>query len=215
MPEVVEAFGVLGAWLLGLSVGLTACTVSCLPFMGSWVIGRAGGAAHALGDALAFVAGRIAGYAVLGAVAGATGEWLVRALGGGAGHAWVGLGAVAAAGALLVSGRRRARCGGGMRLPPAVLGAALAMVPCAPLASLAAAAATTQSAATGAAFGVAFGTGAAVTPLLLVLPALGAFARRLRGEQPWLGRWLRIGATLALLAIGLRELSAAAALLRQ
>lgn len=29
-------------WLLGVSMGLTACTVTCLPFMGTWHwVGRA------------------------------------------------------------------------------------------------------------------------------------------------------------------------------
>jgi len=33
-------------WFLGVSMGLTACTVTCLPFMGTWALGsrRAGSA---------------------------------------------------------------------------------------------------------------------------------------------------------------------------
>lgn len=53
MPEVS---GVASAWLLGLSLGLTACTVTCLPYMGAWMLARE--RASALPDTIAFLAGR-------------------------------------------------------------------------------------------------------------------------------------------------------------
>jgi hypothetical protein len=37
-----QPIGFFAAWALGLTMGLTACTVSCLPFMGTWVLGRGG-----------------------------------------------------------------------------------------------------------------------------------------------------------------------------
>ena len=36
LPREVTFFSI---WLLGVSMGLTACTVTCLPFMSSWVLG--------------------------------------------------------------------------------------------------------------------------------------------------------------------------------
>ena len=41
IPQETTLFAV---WLLGVSLGLTACTVTCLPFMGTGVLGRGGGA---------------------------------------------------------------------------------------------------------------------------------------------------------------------------
>ncbi len=39
LPKALRFFSV---WLLGVSMGLTACTVTCLPFMGTWVLGHGG-----------------------------------------------------------------------------------------------------------------------------------------------------------------------------
>lgn len=209
MPEVIATFGILGAALLGLSVGLTACTVSCLPYMGTWVLGRAGGAGVALADAGAFVLGRVGGYAALGGAAGFAGAALAEGLEG-IGGAVLGAGAILAA-LLLLRPEARGNCAVSRRprLPPALMGAALALVPCPPLASLVAAAAASGSTGRGAALGLAFGLGAAVTPLLVVLPVLGGFAGSLRRQQPWLGRWLRLGGAVVLALIGARALAGA------
>jgi cytochrome c biogenesis protein CcdA len=59
----------------------------------------------------------------------------------------------------------------------------------------------------GAAYGLAFGLGAAVTPLLLVLPLLGRFATRLKTQQAWLDVWLKRGAGGVLLALGAYRIS--------
>ena len=42
LEDLVAGQVTLGTvWLLGVSMGLTACTVTCLPFMGTWALGRA------------------------------------------------------------------------------------------------------------------------------------------------------------------------------
>ena len=53
-------------WLLGVSMGLTACTVTCLPFMGTWALGRASGHREAYLPTAVFLAGRVTTYTVLG-----------------------------------------------------------------------------------------------------------------------------------------------------
>lgn len=197
----------LSAWLLGLSLGLTACTVTCLPFMGAWVMARERGAV--LADTGLFLAGRVSAYALLGLAAGLAGAWLTGALNSGIGHFAIG-GASLAAGAWLLLGEGRHRACGAARgagAPPFALGFSLSLTPCAPLASLLAFAAQSGSAPLGAGYGLAFGLGAAVTPLLLLLPLLGVFAARLRAQQAWLGLWLKRGAGFVLLALGLYRIS--------
>ena len=39
LPSETTFFAI---WLLGVSLGLTACTATCLPFMGTWILGRGG-----------------------------------------------------------------------------------------------------------------------------------------------------------------------------
>ncbi|MEW6132525.1 MAG: sulfite exporter TauE/SafE family protein [Pseudomonadota bacterium] len=195
--------GLASAWLLGLSLGLTACTVTCLPFMGTWVLAR--GASTAWSDTLAFLAGRVCAYAALGFAAGMAGAWLATALERGIGHAAIGLASVGA-GAWLLAGRGQRGCGLRRKadgLSPFALGFSLSLVPCAPLASLLAFAAQAGSSPLGAGYGLAFGLGTAVTPLLLVLPLLGRFGERLRQERAWLSDWLRRGGGLVLVILGL------------
>ena len=75
---MLESAGLFSAWLLGLSLGLTACTISCLPYMGAWVMARE--RSLVLADTSLFLAGRVSAYALLGLAAGLAGVWLDTAL---------------------------------------------------------------------------------------------------------------------------------------
>lgn len=206
LPMHLDWFGV---WLLGVSMGLTACTVTCLPFLGSWVIGRGGGARAALYDTTVFLLGRISAYSLLGALAAALSGWLARALAGGSGQLLIAAASIAAGAWLLWPARRHTPCGTvrkGACMPPFLLGFALSLAPCAPLAALLAACALTGEVLAGASYGAWFGVGAAVTPLVLIVPIVGLSGRRLVGAHPQLLRWFRVGAGAVLLALGLRRL---------
>ena len=94
-------------------------------------------------------------------------------------------------------------------LPPLFLGAALSLTPCTPLASLLALAANAGSAPQGAAFGLAFGLGAAMTPIVVLVPLAGRLGRELRSGRAWLSRWLVWAAAAVLIVLGLRRLALA------
>lgn len=220
MPEAAVAgpVGLAGVWLLGVSMGMTACAVTCLPFLGTWALGRASGRAEAFAHTAVFLAGRMGAYTLLAALAGALGAGLARSLGGAGGNVAVGVASLLAGLWLLWRPDRPRRGGPGEapirfrrrdRLPPLFLGAALAVTPCTPLASLLVLAANAGSMAWGAACGLAFGLGAAVTPMLLLVPLAGRLGRELRSRRPWLARWLAWGAALVLVLLGLRRLWAA------
>lgn len=207
----VGGAGLLSAWVLGVSMGLTACTITCLPFMGGWVLGRGGNHREAVVSTAAFLSGRVLTYALLGAVAGAFGAWFTEILASGLGHAAIGLSSIVAGLYLLRPAQAKNRCMGrtrGVGAPPFLLGASLSLTPCAPLASLLAACALAGGGASGFGYGMAFGLGAAVTPLIFLLPALGFVGRQMVGERRWLGRWLKWGAALLLIVLGVRRLLA-------
>lgn len=196
-------------WLLGASLGLTACTATCLPFMGTWVLGRGGSQMQALRDTSLFVSGRILAYTLLGALAAAAGGWLAQAMKGGSGNLAIGAASVAAGLWLLRSAQAHAPCGVARHAgsaPPLLLGFSLSLTPCAPLASLLAVCAAAGSVQLGLANGMAFGLGAALTPLLLLLPLIGLFGRQLRENRAWLTRWIRWGAAAVLILLGLRRI---------
>lgn len=208
-------------WLLGVSMGLTACTVTCLPFMGTWALGRAGGQREAYLHTAVFLAGRVTTYTVLATLAGALGSGLAQALGGAWGNALIG-GASIVAGLWLLRRPVEKACTAvppaptfapirihrkkADSLPPLFLGAALSLTPCTPLASLLALAAQAGSPAQGAAYGMAFGLGAAMTPLLILVPLAGSLGEALRDGRAWLARWLVWGAAAVLILLGLRRL---------
>ncbi|MBU1236569.1 MAG: sulfite exporter TauE/SafE family protein [Gammaproteobacteria bacterium] len=227
MPDALDAGQVTLAtvWLLGVSMGMTACTVTCLPFMGTWALGRASGRVEAFLHTGVFLAGRVLSYTLLAALAGAVGVGLAKALGGNLGNAVIG-GASIVAGLWLL--RRPATACGGVSppltfqepqpirfkrkrdsLPPLFLGAALTLTPCTPLASLLALAANAGGALHGAAFGLAFGLGAAMTPILVLVPLAGRLGREIKSGRAWLSRWLVWAAALVLILLGLRRLALA------
>ncbi|MBA3033294.1 MAG: sulfite exporter TauE/SafE family protein [Gammaproteobacteria bacterium] len=207
-------------WLLGVSMGLTACTVTCLPFMGTWALGRASGQREAFLHTGVFLAGRVTTYTVLAALAGAVGFGLAQALGGTWGNAVIG-GASILAGLWLLAKPSLKSCNAAVppaptfqtvrfqrkadTLPPLFLGAALSLTPCTPLASLLALAANAGSAIEGASFGLAFGLGAAMTPILVLVPLAGRLGRELRAGRAWLSRWLLWSAAAVLIVLGIRR----------
>jgi thiol:disulfide interchange protein DsbD len=223
MPEELAAGQVTLAtvWLLGVSMGLTACTVTCLPFMGTWALGRASGQREAFLHTGVFLAGRVATYTVLAALAGAAGLGLAQALGGPLGNTVIGLASIGA-GLWLLAKPAGKSCGAvppaptfapvkihrnkADSLPPLFLGAALSLTPCTPLASLLALSAHAGSAAHGASYGLAFGLGAAMTPILVLVPLAGRLGRELRSGRAWLGRWLLWSAAAVLIVLGVRRL---------
>ncbi|MBE9558639.1 MAG: sulfite exporter TauE/SafE family protein [Proteobacteria bacterium] len=205
-PQMV---GLLSIWVLGLSVGLTACTVTCLPFMGALVVGGGHDGGAAFRQTAVFALGKVAAYVLLGGAAGALGEILLDVIAGNLGH-WLIGGVSILAGIWLVAGAKVVKSCATSRLlqgsPPFLLGFALSFVPCAPLAALLAAAALAGDPAQGLAMGGAFGLGAALTPLFLVLPMLGLFGREMLAERPHLLTWMRWGGAVVLAALGLRRI---------
>ncbi|MBI5007147.1 MAG: sulfite exporter TauE/SafE family protein [Nitrosomonadales bacterium] len=206
LPQQTTLFTV---WLLGASLGLTACTATCLPFMGTWVLGRGGTQRQALRDTALFVSGRIMAYVMLGALAAGAGTWLAQVMRGGTGNFIIGAASLAAGAWLLRPATAHAPCGTAHKAgstPPLLLGFSLSLTPCAPLASLLAVCAAAGSVRLGMASGAAFGLGAALTPLLVLLPLIGLLGKNLRENREWLTRWIRWGAAAVLILLGLRRI---------
>ena len=206
IPQETTLFAV---WLLGLSLGLTACTVTCLPFMGTWVLGRGSSQKQVLYDTAMFATGRIVAYSLLGALAGGAGLWLSEAMSGGTGHLVIGLASIIAGIWLLRGEKPHAPCGTARSAgstPPLLMGFSLSLTPCAPLASLLAVCAAAGSIRLGMTNGMVFGLGAALTPLLILLPLISLLGKSLRDNREWITRWMRWGAAAVLILLGLRRL---------
>lgn len=198
----VVTLAALGAALAaGFTIGFGHCAAMCGPLVGSLALAAApAGAARSLGGQLAYHAGRLTTYALLGAVMGATGAFVNV----GGRLAGISDAAAVAAGALLVlvglsaaglsSGLRRleARLSGGLRRVVHALvdgsgpgrlypvGLVLGVLPCGASWTAFLASAGTGSPAGGLLQALAFGVGT-VPALLLVGAAATAVGARLRG----------------------------------
>lgn len=201
----------LTVFLLGVSLGLTACAVTCLPFIGTLAFGKAGGRRAGLIDTGLFLGGRLLAYSVLGGLAGLVGAGFVKWLAGGLGNLLIGVVACLTALLLAIPSRKsHATCGRPQKLtnyPPFLLGIALTLIPCAPLATLLATAAAGSSVGQGALLGLVFGLGALLTPMIVLIPACASVGAHLRADQPWLADLLRLGAAVVLLLIGCRRIA--------
>ena len=202
---VLEPVGLFSVWILGITVGFTACTASCLPFMGSWVMSRNLGLKGGFIDAGLFSFGKIAAYATLGGAAGLMGEILIQYLRSGMGNVLIGTASIFAGLWLIRNLNKKHRACGlkdSHNMHPFLLGYSLSFIPCAPLAALLAACAAAGSFGLGMAYGFVFGLGAALTPLLIILPLLGKLGQEIRSRNPWIKQWLVWFGSSVLVAIG-------------
>lgn len=204
----VEPISGLTVWLLGASLGMTACAVSCLPFIGTWAFGRGGQGRD--WDLALFLGGRLIAYTMLGALAGGLGRWFVQELSQGWGNLVIGMASLASALWLAWPRQSHRSCAALNRfagLSPLLLGAALTLIPCAPLATLLSTCAAGGDAWQGGKFGALFGAGALLTPMLFLIPAVGSLARHIQSNREWLVPWLQRGAALVLALLGLRRIA--------
>jgi len=68
IPQLSNPY--IGAFAGGLLYGLAVCTASCLPYIASYIASMGAGFRKGFGLTLIFSSGRIAGYALIGAVVG-------------------------------------------------------------------------------------------------------------------------------------------------
>lgn len=206
MGTEATTLGLGAALLLGLGFGAGPCNIACLPFLGPVLLATGEGARRGWRILLPFSLGRLCGYGTIGLAAGMGGQLAADALGGSPAHWLLGGATLIAAVGLWVRLRRRTvACAvtrpetayvsgpesahGSRSLLPGglfLMGAAMALNPCAPLGAVALAAAAGGSAAGGLSLGLSFGIGAAAVPALI----LGLGVAHLGGEiKAQLMRW--------------------------
>lgn len=213
----------LSALLLGIVYGATFCTLTCSPFIASYIIGSDRGTRRGVLLSIIFNGGRVLTYGVLGLVVGmAGGAFLEEGLYAVWGAILFGV-AVALIGVWIAVRRRpgpacacsggaswaqrlwhriEPREGDGGELSAAGMGLLLGMVPCPPLLALLVFAAAVGSAGTGMALGVLFGLGTVISPILIVSAAAGWFSDRIAREAPAMRGGVRRLAGLMLVVLG-------------
>jgi thiol:disulfide interchange protein DsbD len=186
------------AMLLGLVFGMGSCTIACLPYLGPVFIAAEGGVRQSWRIILPFSLGRLGSYASLATIAGLGGQFLGDGAAGLKLRWLMGAAAILLGVAMLL--RRpggesctqcntdtpslpnvRARSVGAM-MPGGLflVGAGMALSPCAPLGSVLFSAAACASAWQGLWLGLGFGLGAIVIPTIFYGIGFAWFGSQLR-----------------------------------
>lgn len=206
--------------------GFSACTISCLPYLGPIFLASDGGIRQSWRTVLPFSLGRLSSYAGLGSLAGFVGQYLGDDAGLGSVRWILGCAAIMVGLALLLRRAPRAACGtpaaaqqplqrldsaaprtlmpGGLFL----LGVSMALTPCAPLGTVLFSAALSASAAHGLALGLSFGLGAIALPALIFGIGVAYIGARLREQlRHWRHGVQRLSALLLIVVGGINLLT--------
>ncbi len=175
-------FDAAGLFTLGLVYGTTVCSLTCLSYLGPYLLGTGDGFRDGVLSILAFGLGKICCYVFLGGLAGYLGQKLSYS----PAHSWaMGLILIGVALSMPLATKRgcRKKCRpGGKRASLLTLGAATSLIPCPPVLAILALAAGQGSMVTGMGFGLVYGLGIIISPLLVIGGSLALVSQKLRQE---------------------------------
>ena len=191
-----------GLFTLGLVYGATVCSMTCLSYLGPYIMGTGNGFRDGVLSSLSFGLGKICCYVFLGGLAGYLGRQLTYSP---AHSLAMGMILIGVAVAMPFAARRgcRDKCHqGGKRASLLTLGAATSLVPCPPVLAVLALAAGKGSMLTGMGFGLFYGLGIVISPLLLVGGGLSLVSKKLRQEVKSLMPWIQGLAMTIMIGMG-------------
>lgn len=198
---------VLGVFSLGIVYGFTVCSLACLPTLGVYLMGTGHTFKDGIIGGLCFVAGKLLVYGTWGAVAAALGMVVDLQM---LPTRWMGLLVILAALVMPLAAERKRTCGcqrprlSGRRLPLVLLGSSTSLVPCPPLTAVLLLAAHKGSMLTGISYGLVFGSGLIISPLVAAGGSMALISGGIRQRVSGIGPYLQGTATAILLVMGLR-----------
>ncbi|MEN8189131.1 MAG: sulfite exporter TauE/SafE family protein [Thermodesulfobacteriota bacterium] len=174
-----EQFSLTG---LGLVYGTTVCSLTCLPYLGPYLMGTGRGFVDGLSLSLVFILGKLCTYTALGGLAGFLGETISTS---GSHNLVMGitLAIVTLTLPLVTKGRCPNRCQAVTRRGSLfVLGIVSSLIPCPPLVAVFLLAANNGTAIGGLSYGFFYGIGLVVSPMLIVGGGLGMISEKIKTE---------------------------------
>ncbi len=201
MPDILS--------ILSLSIiyGFTVCSLSCLPPLGVYLMGSGRTFTDGLVGGFYFVAGKMLVYGTWGGLAGGFGMLFgvpdIQ-------NRWMGIFVIVAGLAIPLAAKTKTSCNcrrtgqQGSRLPLLLLGASTSLVPCPPLAAILLLSAHKGSVLTGMGYGLVFGAGLIVSPLMAASGSMALISGVIRQKVTWIGPYIQGSAVAILLVMGMR-----------
>jgi sulfite exporter TauE/SafE len=220
IPEISNPF--IGAFAAGLVYGLAFCTAWCLPFVASYIAGVGAGFSRGVKLTMIFSVGRIAAYALIGALAGllsgllwVTSEAAISPFQAYSSLAF-GVVTIIIGAIILFKSRKPCDCNAkdsekilatakkaglsrfGVGFGAFTLGLTRGLILCPPLLLVLAYAVPFSDPLGSVGLAVVFGLGTAISPILL----LGGVTGWLLNKAPLLRRWISVGGAAILITLG-------------
>jgi len=202
LPPMADLISI---FILGITYGTTICSMTCLPYLGPFILTTGNGFQDGMRGAFSFGAGKIIMYALFGSFAAFIGEVINP------GREFTQIMGLSLIGVALVmpfinrlSCRKNCMQGIKNRLPLLFLGMATSLVPCPPVAAVLLLAAGQDSIVTGMGLGLFFGLGLTLSPLLLTAGGLGLISKHLHRETGKCMPYLRALAMRGLIFLGVK-----------
>lgn len=202
LPELFSIF------FLGVLNGMTVCSLSCMPVLGSYLMITGNGFGDGVVSVLAYVGGKTVSYTMLGGIAALFGTVLVAE---GLPYVKLTSGLFLVAAGLSIPFLKKLSCSNdcGLTLKRAslfTLGLSSGLVPCPSLAAVFLLAATKASIVTGAIYGMAFGFGLAVSPLLLLGGMVARISKTIKEKAAPFMPTIQVISVVILVGLGVRTM---------
>ena len=203
MPEIASLF------ILGIIYGLTICSLSCLPYLGPYLMSTGKGFRDGINSSLIFISGKLLIYSCLGGIAAYIGsELLVNDFL----HLKYTIGGILIAVGLILPFVSKGGCNKkhqltGKRLSLFALGVSTSLIPCPSLISMSLLAANKGSIFIGASYGLVFGLGLMISPLVIAGGGIALISRSVKLEVRGFTPWLNALSVVIIVTMGIRVIT--------
>lgn len=192
-----------GLFALGLTYGLTVCSLTCLPYLAPYLMGTGTGFRNGMANSICFMSGKLIVYAALGGIAAFIGHSLDLGQ-----NSSIVMGLILVIAGLSIPLVNRRSCSkkcqtAGKNISMLALGAGSSMVPCPPLAAIFMLAAQRGSVLEGVLYGLIYGLGLMISPLIIAGGGLAFISSSIRQQLGSQMKYLEGVTMLIMVGMGL------------
>lgn len=173
-----------GLFLLGLLYGTTVCSLTCLPYLGPYLLSTGRGFGEGIRSSLLFMSGKIFCYATMGGLSAYLGNTLM--IDKSISAKWI-MGIAIIAFGLSIPFVSRGECCNkrqvmGKNISLFLIGISTSLIPCPPLITMFLLAAKNGSLISGISYGLIYGLGLTISPLIIAGGGLAAISKNVKIE---------------------------------
>ncbi|MFH1953218.1 MAG: sulfite exporter TauE/SafE family protein [Pseudomonadota bacterium] len=199
---------IIGLFLLGLLYGATICSISCLPYLGPYLLSTGKGFKDGIFSTFTFLTGKLVVYATLGGCAAFLGNvWMF--------HEEMPVGYIMGIVLIIVGLFLPFVAGGGCHKKARLmgksaslflLGISTSLIPCPPLVAIFALAAKEGSIISGVSYGLSYGLGLTLSPVLIAGGCLSLISKKIKLEALGFIPYMQGLSVLIIVIMGIRLL---------